>query len=54
MLQDLEAGKPLEFEAFNGIVVSLLQQAGKQAPTNQVFYRVLKHLDKNIRAHKSY
>jgi len=54
MLQDLEAGKPLEFEAFNGIVVSLLQQAGKQAPTNQVFYRVLKHLDKNIRAQKSY
>ncbi len=54
MLQDLEAGKPLEFEAFNGILVSLLQQAGKQAPTNQVFYRVLKHLDKNIRAQKSY
>jgi 2-dehydropantoate 2-reductase len=54
MLQDLEAGKPLEFEAFNGIVVSLLQQAGKQAPTNQVFYRVLKYLDKNIRAQKSY
>jgi 2-dehydropantoate 2-reductase len=54
MLQDLEAGKPLEFEAFNGIVVSLLQQAGKQAPTNQVFYRVLKYLDENIRAQKSY
>jgi len=34
--------------------VSLLQQAGKQAPTNQVFYRVLKYLDKNIRAQKSY
>jgi 2-dehydropantoate 2-reductase len=54
MLQDLEAGKPLEFEAFNGIVVSLLQQAGKQAPTNQVFYSVLKYLDKKIRAQKSY
>ena len=25
MLQDLEAGKPLEYEAFNGIVVHLLR-----------------------------
>ena len=53
MLQDLEAGKPLEFEAFNGIVVSLLQRAGKQAPTNQVFYGALKYLDKRIRTQKS-
>ena len=30
MLQDLEAGKPLEYEAFNGIVVKILQQAGKR------------------------
>ena len=29
MLQDLEAGKPLEVEAFNGIVVKTLRQAGK-------------------------
>jgi 2-dehydropantoate 2-reductase len=49
MLQDLEAGKPLEVEAFNGIVVNLLQRAGKQAPTNQVFYGALKYLDKRIR-----
>ena len=53
MLQDLEAGKPLEFEAFNGIVVNLLQRAGKQAPTNQVFYDALKYLDKRIRTQKS-
>jgi 2-dehydropantoate 2-reductase len=31
MLQDLEARKPLEYEAFNGIVVRLLRQAGKAA-----------------------
>jgi 2-dehydropantoate 2-reductase len=49
MLQDLEAGKPLEFEAFNGIVINLLQAAGKQGPTNQVFYGALKYLDKRIR-----
>jgi 2-dehydropantoate 2-reductase len=53
MLQDLEAGKPLEFEAFNGIVVNLLQRAGKQAPTNQVFYSALRYLDERIRAQKS-
>src|SRR5882724_1174827 len=29
MLQDLEAGKPLEHEALNGIVVKVLQQAGR-------------------------
>jgi 2-dehydropantoate 2-reductase len=53
MLQDLEAGKPLEVEAFNGIVVELLRQAGKEAPTNQVFYGALKYLDKKIRTERS-
>jgi 2-dehydropantoate 2-reductase len=49
MLQDLEARKPLEYEAFNGIVVKLLRQTGKHAPVNQVFYRTLEYLDKKIR-----
>jgi 2-dehydropantoate 2-reductase len=49
MLQDLEAGKPLEYEAFNGVVMKLLQQRGKQASTNQVFYEALKYLDKRNR-----
>ena len=53
MLQDLEAGKPLEYEAFNGIVVELLRRAGKEAPTNQVFYGALKYLDKKIRTERS-
>jgi ketopantoate reductase len=53
MLQDLEAGKPLEFEAFNGIVVNLLQRTGKQAPTNQVFYGALKYLDERLRVTQS-
>ena len=53
MLQDLEAGKPLEYEAFNGIVVGLLGRMGKQAPTNQVFYGALKYLDKKIRTERS-
>ena len=50
MLQDFEARKPLEYEAFNGVVVKLLRQAGKEAPVNQVFYGTLEYLDKNIRA----
>lgn len=49
MLQDLEAGKPLEFEAFNGVVVKRLSQVGKTAPVNQGFYALLGHLDKNTR-----
>jgi 2-dehydropantoate 2-reductase len=53
MLQDLEAGKPLEYDAFNGIVVRLLEQAGQQAPTNQVFYRALEFLDRKLRQEAS-
>jgi 2-dehydropantoate 2-reductase len=53
MLQDLEAGKPLEYEAFNGIVVELLGRTGKEAPTNQVFYGALKYLDQKIRTERS-
>src|SRR5262245_1910433 len=53
MLQEIEAGKPLEYEAFNGIVVGLLGRMGKQAPTNQVFYGALKYLDKKIRTERS-
>jgi 2-dehydropantoate 2-reductase len=49
MLQDLEANKPLEYEAFNGVVVRLLQAAGQPAVTNQIFFGALKFLDKRIR-----
>ena len=49
MLQDLEAKKPLEYEAFNGIVTKILRQAGKAAPVNQCFYALLQQLDGNTR-----
>jgi 2-dehydropantoate 2-reductase len=52
MLQDLEAGKPLEYEAFNGMVVKLLQKAGKAAPINQAFHALLQHLDRQSRESK--
>ncbi|MGH7834130.1 MAG: ketopantoate reductase family protein [Candidatus Binatia bacterium] len=50
MLQDLEAGKSLEYEALNGIVVRLLHEAGKRAPINEIFYATLKYIDHDIRA----
>ncbi len=50
MLQDLEAGKPLEYEAFNGIVMRTLRQAGMAAPINEAFYATLRFLDQNLRA----
>jgi 2-dehydropantoate 2-reductase len=53
MLQDLEAGKPLEYEAFNGFVVNRLSGAGRTAPINQVFYRALKYLDQKIRERRA-
>jgi 2-dehydropantoate 2-reductase len=53
MLQDLEARKPLEYEAFNGIVVKLLNGAGKEAPVNGVFYRALQYIDDQIRREAS-
>jgi 2-dehydropantoate 2-reductase len=53
MLQDLETGKPLEYEALNGIVVKLLQQAGKRAPINEIFYAALKYMDQELRAKRS-
>jgi 2-dehydropantoate 2-reductase len=49
MLQDLEAKKPLEYEAFNGLVAKILDRAGKPAPVNQCFYALLHQLDRNIR-----
>ncbi len=54
MLQDLEAGKALEFEAFNGVVVNLLRQSGREAPTNQIFYGTLAYLDKKLRGAKAH
>jgi len=50
MLQDLEASKPLEYQAFNGIVLQTLKPAGAPAPINQAFYAMLKFLDQSLRA----
>jgi 2-dehydropantoate 2-reductase len=52
MLQDLEAGKPLEYQALNGVVVDLLAQAGKRAPVNAACRAVLEFLDYRIRGNQ--
>jgi 2-dehydropantoate 2-reductase len=49
MLQDLEAGKPLEYEALNGFVVKTLQHAGKRAPINEILYGALERIDADLR-----
>ena len=50
MLQDLEAGKPLEHRAFNGMVADLMEHAGKSAPINRVFTQTLSYIDHKIRS----
>lgn len=49
MLQDLENAKPLEYEAFNGVVVGALRRSGRPAPLNETFYAALKFLDQRNR-----
>jgi 2-dehydropantoate 2-reductase len=45
MLQDLEAGRPLEVDALLGAVVELADGAGVPVPTLKVVYRLTKLLD---------
>jgi 2-dehydropantoate 2-reductase len=49
MLQDLENGKPLEYEALNGVVLETLKRHGRPAPVNETFYATLKFLDQRNR-----
>ena len=50
MLQDLEAGRPLEVDALVGAVVELADGAGVPVPTLRVVYRLVKLLDETSRA----
>ena len=50
MLQDLEAGRPLEVDALVGAVVELAEGAGVQVPTLRTVYRLTKLLDKARRS----
>jgi 2-dehydropantoate 2-reductase len=50
MLQDLEAGRPLEVDALVGAVVELADGAGVPVPTLRTVYRLTKLLDERTRA----
>ena len=47
MLQDLDAGRPLEVDALVGAVVELAGEAGVPVPTLSVVYRLVKLLDES-------
>lgn len=46
MLYDLLAGKPLEVDALNGVIVRYGREAGVPTPFNQALYGTLKVIDK--------
>jgi len=46
MLQDLEAGRPLEVDALVGSVVELADGAGVSVPALRTVYKLTKLLDK--------
>jgi Ketopantoate reductase len=50
MLQDLEAGRPLEVDALVGAVVELAGGAGVPVPSLSVVYRLVKLLDDKTRS----
>jgi 2-dehydropantoate 2-reductase len=50
MLQDIDAGRPLEVDALIGAVVELADSAGVQVPSLRVVYQLTKLLDESRRA----
>jgi 2-dehydropantoate 2-reductase len=49
MLQDVEAGKPLEIDGMLGVVVELADMTGVEVPTLRALYACVSLLDKTIR-----
>ena len=49
MLQDVEAGKPLEIDGMLGVVVELAEITGVEVPTLRALYACVSLLDKTIR-----
>jgi 2-dehydropantoate 2-reductase len=50
MLQDVEAGRPLEVEALVGSVVELAGQTKVLVPNLQAVYQLTRALDRTLRA----
>jgi len=49
MLQDVEAGKPLEIDGMLGVVVELAEMTGVEVPTLRALYACVSLLDKTLR-----
>jgi 2-dehydropantoate 2-reductase len=49
MLQDVEAGRPLEIEALVGSVVELAGQVGVPVPSLEIVYGLARQLDRSLR-----
>lgn len=49
MLQDVEAGRPLEVEALVGSVIELGHQLDSPVPTLEVVHRLIRQLDTSLR-----
>jgi 2-dehydropantoate 2-reductase len=47
MLQDVDAGRPLEVEALVGSVVELAAQLGVAVPSLEIVYRLARQLDRS-------
>ena len=52
MLQDVEAGKPMEIESMLGAVIELAEVTGVQTPTLRAIYACVSLLDKTLSQEK--
>ena len=52
MLQDVEAGKPMEIEGMLGAVIELADLVGVQSPTLRSIYSCVSLLDKTVQEEK--
>ena len=54
MLQDLEAGKPMEIEGLLGVVIELAEMTGIEVPTLRAVYACVSLLDETVRTKRIY
>ncbi|GIT70239.1 MAG: hypothetical protein Ct9H300mP28_00530 [Pseudomonadota bacterium] len=54
MLQDVEAGKPMEIESMLGAVIELAEVTGIQTPTPEGYLRLRELTQKNIESRKNH
>jgi 2-dehydropantoate 2-reductase len=50
MLQDIEAGRQTEVDIFAGTVIDLGKKYGMETPVNNVFYRIIRAMEQQMRS----